>query len=516
MNQNPDHPVTLERLLHGAAERPDLYRRQFVAGPAPLAAPPSWQRASLGGRLYFSIHPDLPVTSVSAGQVELLFLGDMFDPARPSDSDREIAQAVAANTTSFETFEGALAGLSGRFLVCARVDDAARLYPDAAGLQPAFYQTAQDGRGLIGSQPRLINEFSPLDWRPDIAQIPNPGHFPFTLTPYVGVKPLLPNHYLDLGSRRAIRFWPTAALSPRSVEQAAAEMGELLCGTITAIAKRGSYVLPLSGGRDSRMLLAAFLSSGAKPRTATIQVPLGPRYDVDIPRRLSRKLGFPHEVVLTQTPSDEFMETLAVNTAGIFRDPSIVNIQAHKNCLGDVEYSISGVTAEVFRSFHQPHRKPNEETRPENIAKAMLFPPSPEVLLEIEQWLSDAAANGHGLSVWDMLYWEHRLGVWCSLGLTAQDTASRIISPFNNRRLFEIGLSTPLASRVDPYELADRICSRLCPAVLSEPFNTSFYDRTMEWLWPRLPYKIRRAWQIGAWAIRGLGKARKIREIASR
>lgn len=505
-----------DRLFGSLAADRYLYRRQFVAGPKPLPLPSDWQHVTFGNLLEVYVHPDLSWDQAVTGQGDVLILGDIFDPGDPSATGQDIAQGLARQAVSFDAFEAALAGLGGRYLAFVRSGDEARVYPDAAALQTLFYLTGDREEGVLGSQPGVINEFVTTRWQEDIAGIKRPGHFAFSLTPYEHIRPLLPNHYLDLRNRQTVRFWPKDQLTPLELSEAAQEMGRLLVGTVSAIAARGRSFLPLSGGRDCRMLLAAYLAAGICPQTATFRAPFTPHYEFAIPRRLSRRLKFPHKTIRIVNPPKTLLDTYKANTGAMFWDPSSISIETGRRAYADFDYIVNGVVSEVVRSRFHPTDRATAVLSAESICAATGFEETPMVLEAIDRWLSGVREFHRTVNAWDLLHWEQRLGNWASLSATGRDTVSRAISPFNNRRILEAGLRAPAEVRVAPYALVTRICEILCPDVLAEPFNTSTYDRVMASLWTVLPYKVRRACEVGTWAINGLDEARRIREGARR
>ena len=76
-------------------------------------------------------------------------------------------------------------------------------------------------------------------------------------TMYVGVKHLLPNHYLDFEEKRPIRYWPTCPLGALDIENASQKSAAMLENTMQAATNRFQLSMAVSSGWDSRCLLAA-------------------------------------------------------------------------------------------------------------------------------------------------------------------------------------------------------------------------------------------------------------------
>jgi hypothetical protein len=84
------------------------------------------------------------------------------------------------------------------------------------------------------------------------------------------------------------------------------------CGSLNLDLER--WVLPLSGGRDSRTLLAFLVGNGLRPRCitwATRRSLRNPLSDVSIARVLARRHGVEHEVLLLEAPDIDLETTVA-------------------------------------------------------------------------------------------------------------------------------------------------------------------------------------------------------------
>ena len=93
----------------------------------------------------------------------------------------------------------------------------------------------------------------------------------------------------------------------------------------------------------------------------------------------------------------------------------------------------------------------------------------------IEKWLDEAPSN-FNVSLLDLFYWEHRLGVWGACGLTLREAAIDQIPPMNCREFIQLGLATDAGSRTKPYALIREIINETEPTLLNYPFNHSWRD----------------------------------------
>lgn len=112
---------------------------------------------------------------------------------------------------------------------------------------------------------------------------------------------------------------------------------DLLRDTIAAAARhhRGPLELGLSGGRDSRVVLAAALAAGVTPHLYTLAVPDDPAYpetgDVVAARRVAETLGLELEIRTAGTSladSERWMRLLASGVSPFDATPSTVRVDA--------------------------------------------------------------------------------------------------------------------------------------------------------------------------------------------
>lgn len=456
---------------------------EFSGGQFALA-PHSFERTELPcresfGSIQIRHHPRLALNRAESGARELLLLGHAIDPMQPEHGSQDLVRRLVDGGTSFAQLESMLADLGGRWLLLARIGGASRLYPDAGGTKSVFY--ASDGR--VASQPGHFG--CPVDH--SLSQYPRAGAWPLGHTPFAGVHQLLPNHYLDLQQFRSVRFGPRR-VEPTSIEAASTEIGLILRGTIAAVLKRGSVALPLTGGFDSRTLLSAAHEHLAQIQLFSILDRQTDRHDYVLPKSLARRAGRPLRFV---APSD--IEDVGPNTCGLYQDPNSSRIGA----FAQADFVLLGHLSEILRCFYW---KDGEAPAVNADSLSRLAGFGGELSEIFEGWLKGVPAGSAG-EILDLFYWECRVGNWSSVCCTALDGYCEVISPYNCRRLIELGLGLDHAYRCQPYELHRRLCR---PEYGTLPFNTTRLE-SIEALLPRwVPWRLRlRLRHLGRPRIRG-------------
>ena len=105
-------------------------------------------------------------------------------------------------------------------------------------------------------------------------------------TYFDGIKHLLPNHYLDINKRKAFRYWPNEAIRRLDLDEAVPMSCLFLQGIMKAIAHRHPAMMAVTGGTDSRTLLAASRGIQDKIYFFINNVGLGYKHpDISLPKQ---------------------------------------------------------------------------------------------------------------------------------------------------------------------------------------------------------------------------------------
>lgn len=358
-----------------------------------------------------------------------------------------------------------------------------------------FFTTEEDGVALA-SQPGLLTRlpavrrdealergFHSADNRAD--------SWPLTLTPFRTVRQLLPNHHLELDGGEVQRFWPRQPLASQSPTVAAALCRTELTGTIDALVRRGNCALPLTGGIDSRALLAAAGENRERLRLTRVTGYHLPFYDALIPRKLARRIHAPLHVVRARRAPDSIRRFVSVNTSGLWWDPADYMIHSFRSI--DCDYLLLGQCSEITRCFYYPSGDPPDQATAEWLAQQAKFGRNSIAIGEIDDWLQRLPESAMSL-VADLFYWEHRVGNWAAMLATALDSFFTPVFPYNNRRLLATMLGLPTSLRASPYDFHQNLCVDLEPRFADVPYNRSLPDRLVasHWRIKRLVTQLRR------------------------
>jgi hypothetical protein len=491
-----------------------------------VSAGEGWVAEEVGPSLHLSRCGDLPAKSVTDGRGRRWHL---LGIALQSASDRATPAEQLASHDSDSLLE-VYGSWSGRWILVGESE----LHLDASGLLGCFYRTFQHGPttelwassspallATLPGRPRLRSTEPRIHWEKGMDWYPPPR------SRFAGVTRLLPTQVLSLATDGGGRVSPRPPLvpvgEPRSYESTLDELQRILLTSLTNLRGRDDQVrLPLTGGLDSRLILAVAKEVGLPVSTFTFRYRSMATGDRVLPPLLAGELGYEHQFVPPATPSRRRLELFDAHTAkhcvdidrrffargqwSAFRAPSLV---------------LRGGVFEVGRCFY--HRKfPDAATNDLAGTIAARF--------RFREFHSGSQAHLEGIAEWaewvertpcpgldwrDRLYLEQRLGGWASsieqaLDLTAYERAYIANSHLYMSTVLALPEETRLAGRhhVD-------LVRRMAPELLRFPFNPpddalvklSFRVRNE---WQELVARPRKAGYVDYVARRGVRSARRI------
>ncbi|PCJ74377.1 MAG: hypothetical protein COA53_10110 [Rhodobacteraceae bacterium] len=297
------------------------FRYQFVLSPTKMAIPEFNHRCIGSTNLYTC--PYLPVCEImnQAGEQIGLILGYAVD--RYGMLIKGAVSVTLPNNTAdaIAAIQGFLTGLAGRYVVLVHLfgfNTVSRIYPDTASSLSFVYdpKTKIVASSLLLCLNRDIepNEcfglpasiYSCKDLRPflpDRNSELSDGGFNFGHTPDRHIMRIIPNHYLDLNNFETCRYWPMHEIvADLTVEEAATIIVDRLRLIMRGLITNLDGYLAISGGRDSRVLLAcAPGAETSRMRLYTYATNWMTTLDVKIAQVMADAVG---QEIIVQIPPD--------------------------------------------------------------------------------------------------------------------------------------------------------------------------------------------------------------------
>jgi hypothetical protein len=474
-----------------------LFRRQFILSSNSKFSFDGWANLKLSKGIYLSVHPDLYMTQSSFGDIQLTLLGFVVNPFEPMKSNLEILDDLVENATSFNDVLLKTDPLGGRWVIIYKDKQSFNIFHDPCGQRQVYYRQNNEHTILCGSDPAIMSHFVTLekDISLEMNDFINSDVYEKKENAWIGsatifkdVVHLMPNHYLNVNEKKSVRFWPNKPIMKLDLDKAVDLAAEILKGSLLAISNRYKLALAVTAGWDSRVLLAAskdikdnvtYFVSGTKDEVNDKSFP-----DVVVPQRLFQQLGLPFYVQTCDVELDiEFKKILEANVA-----MARINIPKTKNIYKyhldfDGMMSVNGNASEIARARNQPILPHNVTGA--NLSKLRLvgFGGISYVEHQLDKWIVEIGGlcKDNHLNIYDLLYWEQRMGNWGALYPAEQDISIDQLSPYNNRLLLSILLSVDVKYRIFPkYTLYYKMIDKLWKDTLQQPVGVLGFKKRIK------------------------------------
>ncbi|WP_343044965.1 asparagine synthetase B family protein [Methanofollis tationis] len=446
----------------------------------------TWKRYAVTDGLCITAHPDLPVTVAENGDRKLLLLGYMLDPYHPDLDDDAILNGILGEITRPADIFQRTATLGGRWALIYADPDEIWLMNDPMGLRQVVHTNGALPDLWCASQPGTIAEELGLDPDPEVMErlVGAPEYrealeywWPGDLSPYSGIKHLLPNRYLDLKRRSVHRFWPDQRLERIRAEECVEKCATVLKGMIESASKRFDLAHTVTAGWDSRTALSA--CKAVSPEifyftmiyyNKTAKTP-----DISVARDLIARLGLEHHLILCPDSMDpEFAEIYRKNVWGAHEGWGAIARGMYDHYPQE-RVCIKGNGSGMLKCRYRQGW--DQACTGELLADLADIGPmnSNRMTIEhFERWISEAqeVSARSGIHILDLFYQEQRMARRQGMSQLEWDIVQEVLVPWNSRELIAAGFSVEGRCRGSRHPLIQHgIIRALWPEVISVPVN---------------------------------------------
>jgi len=452
-------------------------RRQFCLGPTPVNYE-GWKQVKLTDKHIITSHPDLPLTVVEDRKRKCILLGYWIDPLHPELSDYQILVNFISEKLSLNLITEFLRRLTGRFILFISDSEHLWVFHDACGLRQVVYLKDKEKNIWCASQPEILSDLFKLKMCPRVLSYIKANSFksgrrdiflPHDLTPYSEIKVLLPNHYLDLKTGTTHRYWPLPEKQESIHQNTAISLcSELLQGSIDGAARRFNLKMGISSGLDSRLSLAASKKVKDKITYFTYRIPDRNPLDLEVPMKLSKKLGLKHIVCNLSSMEEEDKIYFLLNNPFYSHRRAELAISFGR-CFGDESTVLNSNLYEFSRGVPLlPEFMINGNTltilnRLDHFLAAK----------EFQNWIDKTRAISRTTGIYlPSLFELEIISRWVIDALLEYDVIHETFIPYNNRQLIKLVSSVKINFRRGHFNTFDlKFIEFLWPEVLSEPIN---------------------------------------------
>jgi hypothetical protein len=436
---------------------PFAHRRQFVIGPRPLAPRPDWVSHEVSNGVFLSHCPLLPV---ALGQnAALLGIAVQTTDGRPAPESLVLAGAPLGDTREW----------AGRWALI--LDGVLEL--DAAGTLGCFHRRI-GAEVWLSSSASLLAELEPvlpvalvaiahargMDWVPP----------PASGIPGLGL--LLPTQVIGFDGKIEARArpQPRRAAYPELLD----ELESRLVTAMHRLARAGGALrLPLSGGRDSRLLLAAATRAAVSVDAYTFEYDGMSRADRELPAALAHAVGVEHRMISAGAVDAELLQIFDAHTAGLVVDiDRMFFARGQWSEIDGGAIDLGGGVFELARCYYHTKLPPLAEVSAATVAAAIgehLATSHPEGVAQWADWLVETPDAD--LDWRDRFYLEQRAGGWLSsIGQALDLVGPARVHVASCGALIEAALGIPEAVRRTGAH-HEHLIRRLAPELARFPIN---------------------------------------------
>jgi len=444
-------------------------RGWWSLGPEPVAELGGPVREVTPGR-WLSVAPGLGVVSAESSRVRVTLVGYALDPDDAGVSDAEVASVIAQGWDGPSSLPVVSARYCGRWMVVVDEGRSTFVGQDTFGLRRVLYGP----HGWCSGSESVLHRHGGFGFDPAAAafarRLPARG-LPVWTSHLTGVRRLLPSQLLDLSRSEPVTVPLAAGIAlPDGPEALLALAARSMAGTMVAAARRFPLVVLLSGGADSRVVLAACRGVTDRVRFVTIGSAsiAGSAADVRVIRRLAGRLGLDHVVVgAPATPSAAFAALDARHTVG--HDPLwSANNEAVSAAVPASAVGVTGHYGELWRGHAGIHAQPGRVLEADRYLDLRYHTGDPLAEDPTRAWF--AAADRHEVPFEHRAVWELDFGSRLAAWAEATDLVwADCLMPHGSRLATTAVLSLPDRWRDRGTLLSEELTRRLWPEALDEP-----------------------------------------------
>lgn len=416
------------------------------------------------------------------GQCVGIFLGHVIDYQNRRACENELRidlEGILDQQKREQAVEDLVYAFGGRWVFVYCDGPARRIYLDADGSNSLVYDPEA---GLAASTTGLLLDDEAYRERFDgelhrRLDVPRAGWFPSTLTAHRGIHRLLCNHFLDLSKWTAQRHWPRDDLRWTSDTKAhALRIAEIARNTAEPLVRSYSSVFALTGGNETRFLLAAYRPLVQDLEFVTVAIP-GTELDVHHAKQLATRFGLRHRCLgarrasLAEAQAWQYGAGHCVGGLNMHYHPSIQPLSSY-------DYFVGGLGGEIGRAFFW--RKGDSEAMrldASSIVPRFGMPMHERVVEATREWFR-SVEEFNPITQLDLAYLELRMSAWAFAQSYVQDAIVEHVHPLICREAFQLMLELPPDAKRDNRFITEGI-AELWPELMELPINRygDFRDR---------------------------------------
>lgn len=389
----------------------------------------------------------------------------------------ELARKILNKSNSVEDLVEFEKELGGKYIIFLKIEDEYFIQGDATCSIPIFYNVDNDF--ICSSNFNYILNFKNYEVDCVYGKIRRSGDIsqamPYDITPYKEIKQLLPNHYLKINEseRKAIRFINAYSKQEDiTVQQATEIVSPRIDILLNYYLQHFKIYCPITGGKDSRVVLAYLMSKGVDVECYTIKHNeyMDNAQDIAIPNQLCKENGLRYklkkDIELMNYHIEKADDILGKDAYSMRTLQIALNI---KSDFGDGAIINGDIIGQVGKcSLHR--NIPSIFARP-SYFRCKLHNFSNQSKKQLARWLDEINCSRENVNTFDLFSVENRLGRWAGQENLMYNTMGQIyINIFNSRSIIYVWTAVKRSKRMKSLLHLDLINEKQ-KKLLNNPFE---------------------------------------------
>ncbi len=461
----------------------DIFVDQFVFSKRQDIIPKSFETFTLDDA-YIGLHPRIVESRLTkiydSSDIHIGFVvGIAIDQNGTQISNSLKISHPYSSPEFLKEIEDIVENSSGRFIFLLITPTYKRAYFDAVADYSCVYNKNE---GIFASTPSLAttnaNGFQPNSYFGPNDVLNEGVRYSLKLTPDKSITRCTANHYLDLNSFEETRHWPKEDLiiypdSAKTTDLIDAII-ERMSMIMSTLAKSDNYLFALSGGRDSRCLLAtSLISKNPVQQTYSHWFHWASGQDSKLAKKIAESIGIEHKIysIRKNTPIKSDLMNLR-HGFSFFGDLRATPTQ---DLIPENKLQIRGNVMGILRSINWRGQKIGNFDSAHALSRLRACPDKGKFSAYYEflekaylDWYNHLPDNAQKIH-YDLAWWE--ITLTHGQGTRHYATSrSFIVNPFSDRKLLKLASQIPLADRSGD-EIYNQIIRRCAPKLLDFDFH---------------------------------------------
>jgi len=386
-----------------------------------------------------------------------------------------LAEQILMNCNSINEVVEYEKELGGKYVVFYKNREDYYVLGDATLSIPLFYSLTK--KVICTNNPQIIAKECASKPNPSYLKIRECGDIsqamPFDITVYSEIKQLIPNHYYDINSAKAVRY-VNAPEKPKkiSLEEATSKVFPMIDVLTRYYQSVFEINCPITSGRDSRVVLAFLLANGWNGSCYTMKHPEHNEntQDIVIPKQICASVGIPYTIIedidLTQSTIDQTDRLFGKGNYSARTLRIAKTIKEHCNGRAIINGDIIGQVGKC--SLHRDI--PACFATPAYF-RCKLHNYSNEAKKQLGLWLEEIKQSGEKVNTFDLFSVENRMGRWAAKSNLIYNSLGQVyLNIFNSRSILYIWTAVSRKLRKKSL-LHTSLIQKKAPALLDVPFE---------------------------------------------